>query len=153
MVPVACRKAPPRGGSAHQGNLTSMVKKQNAAFIQAEHIDKPKDNKPRVVRRAINKKGDIATLVSEKVNEGDIKGALRIKRSDDVIAPTPEKAEKLKAKHPTAPVDRRSFPSCNPEPIRVNQLQLERKLDGTTSGSNILKTRPYATQMKPVADC
>ena len=33
IVFTTCLKALPRGGSAHQGNLTSMVKKQTAAFI------------------------------------------------------------------------------------------------------------------------
>jgi hypothetical protein len=62
-------------------------------------------------QRRANEK--IAQIISEKLDEGNIRGAVRTACSNDVIAPfNAATFEKLKAKHPPQPSDRRPFPSA-----------------------------------------
>ena len=60
------------------------------------------------------------TIVSEKLDEGDIRGAVRIACSSDVVAPyDADSFYKLQMKHPSHPPDRRAFPTCDSAPLHV----------------------------------
>ena len=59
------------------------------------------------------------TIVSERLDEGDIRAAVRIACSSDVVAPYDvDSYNKLQMKHPSHPPDRRAFLTCDPAPLQ-----------------------------------
>ena len=125
-LPRFCLKKPERGGSGRRVTLATLVKRQCVAFHDVDvsslgsvsrnsAAPRKKKDDSEALRRESEK---LNTLVSEKLDEGDVRGAVRIACSADVIAPfNSESFEQLKLKHPPQPHDRRVFPShldCDP---------------------------------------
>lgn len=96
--------APPRGGKKH--NLTSLLKGRLATDDYAASA------RPTTKRRPT--KSDLAAVaatVTAKIDDGNIKAALRILSSDDKPADCSETTiNALKARHPPADVDRQPSP-------------------------------------------
>ena len=84
----------PNPGGKKSKSLASIIKKRVTQFGTASQNDTPK--------LAKNKKPpDLKKQVTEKINQFDVKGAIRlISSSDKVLPPTQEIYEKLCDKHP-----------------------------------------------------
>ena len=86
-------------------SLTTLVKRQIQAFMEAESLVAPKRNK----HRGGSAPGSDQRLkrgVSAKFSDGDIKGAIRLLTSTESIAPrNDETLNLLKQKHPSTPED------------------------------------------------
>ena len=91
-----CLVSPGRAGKNHK-SLATVVNKQLREF---ESNTSPPDTKSEAKPRNA-KKPSIANIVSGKISDGDIRGAVRILASDArVLDSSPEVLEALKAKHP-----------------------------------------------------
>ena len=111
----ACFARPGRGGKSR--NLTSLVKRQIEAFDSgASSLDTPRASETLVRKHAGTRKGVseaelVARRASAKLEEGDVKGAIRLLSSRDTLAPaTQATLTSLRALHPSAPLDRRATP-------------------------------------------
>lgn len=87
----------------------------------------PSDTRTRGNDRIYDRKKYLAQAVSSRLEDGDIKGALRILCSDDVpVDDSPSVMEELQKKHPKAYSDRRTLP-C-PQEDRFDAIQVSGKM-------------------------
>ena len=114
----ACFARPSRGGKSR--NLTSLVKRQIEAFDSgASGLHTPRASgtsgkKHAGTWKGVSKAELVARRASAKLEEGDVKGAIRLLRSRDTLAPaTQATLTSLRALHPSAPLDRRATPDPN----------------------------------------
>jgi len=71
----------------------------------------PSDTRTRKNDKAYDRKNYLAQAVSSRLEDGDIRGALRLLCSDDVpVEDSPRVMEELQKKHPKAYDDRRTLP-------------------------------------------
>ena len=94
---------PKRGGARR--NLTSVIKNRVRLFPDSYDVELPKASS-RKARAYSDERA--AALASERLNEGDVKGAIRILPSDNSMAEiTSEVCDQLREKHPVsgAPVN------------------------------------------------
>lgn len=108
-----CLARPGRGGKSR--NLTTLVIRQIQAYDSRVDTNSRPDRcgLPHRVRRGRGKDEDeeVAGRASAKLEEGDIRGAIRILSSKDTIAPMDDSTlASLVALHPPAPIDRRTPP-------------------------------------------
>ena len=91
----------------------------NGTTVQAKRIFKQKLGEEGVTRRA-----------SAKLEEGDIKGALRLLTSSDDLAPsTKETLDRLMTLHPPQPMDRRANPVPSADiPLHVSPSDVKRAI-------------------------
>ena len=83
-----------------QASLASAVNRQVQDFDKSWHIPIPNDKSSDVPRKK-TKEDSIGKIVSAKICDGDIRGAIRVASSEESIAPfSPETLDELKAKHP-----------------------------------------------------
>lgn len=89
---------------------------------------------PEALRRDNDK---LSTIVSEKLDEGDIRGAVRTACSSDIIAPfNSDSFEKLKGKRTPQPHDRRVFPSGGDcDPLHVLPQDVSAAVNGFNPGA------------------
>ena len=91
-----------RGGKKHAASLATKVNHQLETFPSI--ISSPKSQPALKTHSRIKQKSEVDKLrskVSEKIEEGDVKGAIRLTASDDTLAPfSPTTFEALKLKHP-----------------------------------------------------
>lgn len=86
-----------RGGQRHHNSLASKVNAAIASFPAASPSVQPK--KPSRIRPSTN--DNLAARVSSKLEDGDIRGAIRLAASDDTMAPFDDlTAAALRDKHP-----------------------------------------------------
>ena len=98
---------PPRTGKRH--NLSTAIKKRCISEESTEATIKVYKTKP-------NRDPDasMAAAVSSKIEEGNLKAAIRIISSDEKIAAfSSDNLEALRQKHPTAPTNQEIFPDRN----------------------------------------
>jgi len=135
-----CLAQPPRGGKRH--NLTTQIVTQidrTARGIgpalddsqapdsggNAQQKRKVRDEQDGAVRRA-----------SAKLQEGDIRGAVRCLCSEETLAPpTSATHQVLLSKHPAAPADRRSCPSTATQPMTVTAADVKLAVQSFAPGS------------------
>ena len=111
----ACLARPIRGGKSR--NLTTLIVKQLRQFeLGAEtNLDRPYIHPSRRAKSAKNKDEIIAALASAKLEDGDVKGAVRLLCSDEKLAvPNETTFSELGRLHQRAPDDQRSAPSALP---------------------------------------
>ena len=101
-----CLNAPKRGGKKH--NLATIINAQIRNF----HPSAWKESKMSTQSDRVKKSEiDMGKIVAQKIEAGDVKGAIRILSSDDSLAPHGvETYTKLLDKHPPAPPDSRTPP-------------------------------------------
>jgi hypothetical protein len=88
-----------RGGKRHLSSLASKVNTAIANFPIASP-PAPNSHKPAGIKKR-STSSDVAALVSSKLEEGDIRGAIRLAASDDTMAPFDDvTAVALRDKHP-----------------------------------------------------
>jgi len=117
LAPNLCLRLP--SGSGHSNSISSakVIKQQISEVLKASSGEE-------LVRRALllqpsgpsskNKPSMLAKLISSKIDDGDVKGAVRLASSDDSIAPpNSDTIATLQLKHPPKPADRRTFPDPN----------------------------------------
>ena len=86
-----------RGGKRH---LSSLASKVNAAIANFPAVSTPPVQQQKVVKTR-PPSDNIAARVSAKLEDGDIRGAIRLASSDDSIAPFDDiTAAALRLKHP-----------------------------------------------------
>jgi len=128
---------PERGGSGR--NLTSQVIKQlngrsNYLPIPQERSAIPKSTAAR--KQAMSDDERAAKRASSKLQDGDIRGAVRCITSSDKLAPlTDDNYAILKAKHPPAPPDRRILPGLTSRPLIVTGEDIRRAIRSFAPGS------------------
>ena len=132
----ACFAKPSRGGKSH--NLTTCIVKQVQQYdTSTEPITVPischskQRDKP-----AKNSDDTLATMASAKLEDGDVKGAVRLLCSDDVLAAQDERTyDKLVHLHPPAPADRRPAPTTDKPPLQVFPAAVKKAIQSFPNGS------------------
>jgi len=103
---------PARGGKRH--NLTSTIKIRTT---EAPQLVIQQSDIPCPQRRKQTAAETLAAAVSAKIEDGNIRAALRILNSDDQPADVNQDTlTKLESKHPAAPTDRAAAPDPNAYP-------------------------------------
>ena len=88
-----------RGGKRHSASLASKVNMAIASFPAAVSSSLPQRQKPSKFRPTSD---NLAARVSSKLEDGDVRGAIRLAASDDTMAPfDDDTAAALRVKHPT----------------------------------------------------
>ena len=118
----ACFARRSRGGKSR--NLTSLVKRQIEAFdsgasgLHTPWASKTSSRKHAGTRKGVSEAELVARRASAKLEEGDVKGAIRLLSSRDTLAPaTQATLTSLQALHPSAPLDRRATPTTSTAPL------------------------------------
>jgi len=126
-------KQPPRGGKRH--NLTSTIKKRTIEPVY-QHDSCDEDTETKFKRKT--PLDVMAAAVSAKIEDGNIRAALRILCSDDKPAEaTQETLTKLEAKHPPAPSDRQPAPDPNQfTALQVTAEQVMKAVRSFPAGSS-----------------
>ena len=131
----SCFACPARGGRSR--NLTTLVMKQISAF------DEGRLQSSRPATHASGRRGQsdsdekVANRASAKLEEGNVKGALRLLASNDALAPQSKATyDSLLALHPPCPTDRRlSPPVASCQPLSVLPLEVGHAIRTFPSGS------------------
>ena len=131
----SCFACPARGGRSR--NLTTLVIRQIAAFDEGRQQSAGPATRSSGRRRQSDGDEKVANRASAKLEEGDIKGALRLLASNDALAPqSKETYDSLLALHPPCPVDRRLPPQVSAcPPISVLPTEVSRAIRSFPSGS------------------
>ena len=135
---AACLAKPIRGGKSR--NLTTQVVKQVRQFEMNEDnsSDLPSTHPPRGcrLRPAESVDATIAAMASSKLEDGDIKGAVRALCSDDKLAVSGMSSfSELGRLHPFAPVDRRPVPTTDTPPLQVLPSSIRSTIQSFQNGS------------------
>ena len=145
LMPKICLKAPPRAGQ--KTSLATLVNRQIGNLCQNEDLTSLLG-----VHRArkLSKKKKWSArpnLISSKIDESNIRGAVRIASSaDETEPPKIRSLEVLKIKHPEAPNDRRPFTTPGDD-IDSIEMSIELVRDainsfapGSAGGPPVLRT-------------
>ena len=115
-----CLKAPVRAGSAKKTSLATFVKRQIDVFLNEAAV-RPVESKPRPRNNVMPDNEILSKLICEKINEGNIKAAVRIASSDKgVVLPSDENMKLLELKHPPEHPGRQAFPVTQEQPLEVS---------------------------------
>ena len=127
--------APKRGGK--RNNLSSCIKKRVSSYSANSAAQKP------VVGSLPNRKAGSATVqlaqaVTAKLEEGNLKAAIRLLVSDDTPAlPSPDGLAKLKEKHPPASLTVSSLPTPESDGfLSVAEADIKRAVMSFPAGSS-----------------
>ena len=152
-MPKICLKAPPRLGQQKKTSLATIVNRQIGNFCQNEDLTSLLG--AHIAQKFSKKKKRSArlNLISSKIDEGNIRGAVRIAFSaDEMEPPNIRSLEVLKTKHPEAPNDRRTF-STQGEDITPLQLSPEVVRDATNRFATGSASRPSGLRPQNLKDC
>ena len=133
--PSACLSKPNRGGKSR--NLTTLVTNQ---IIQYDN-DGSSQPRPEVTLPRRNKPlktmdESIAAMASAKLEDGDVKGAVRVLCSDDrLTVPDNTSFAELCHLYPPVPADRRSAPSLDTPPLQVSPAAVRAAIHSFPNGS------------------
>ena len=117
------------------GNLTKTIKARATSFTgisdSMDHL-----SSHRSFRKQKDPEGDLAKLVSAKIESGNFSAAVRIACSDEVLAPvSAETIASLTAKHPVAASDRRSFPDLVTDSLVISNSGVIKSVNSFPNGS------------------
>lgn len=131
-----CLKAPARSNTQKNKSLANHVNAQIAAFINNEDLDSVPVQDTATPRQRPKKMPDISKRISEKMDAGDIKGAVRIASCNDTLAaPNDVNRAILQAKHPERPADRRTFPVNDSQALQVSSQLVQEMIKAFPAGS------------------
>ena len=138
-----CLSQPQRGGA--QRNFTSLVIKQidrsevGLPPQSSQGRDAPAELTRPTKRGAQSQRSPeeaAASRASAKLEAGDMRGAVRLLCSDETIAPHDAVTlQRLRAKHPPSPLDRRPAPTSTSAPLTVSTDDIRQAIKGFTPGS------------------
>ena len=132
---TACLAKPSRGGRSH--NLTTQIVKQVRQYELGEEASPPFVRIARHTQRAKTHDETIASMASAKLEDGDIKGAVRLLCSDDRLAVADQSTfDELHRLHPSAPIDRRPVPFTDMPPLQVSPSAVRTAVQAFPSGSS-----------------
>jgi hypothetical protein len=101
------------------------------------NLDRPYIRPSRPAKSAKHKDEIIAALASAKLEDGDVKGAVRLLCSDEKLAVPGEMTfSELGRLHPPAPDDRRSAPSVDTQPLQVSSSAVLAAIQSFPNGSS-----------------
>ena len=126
---------PARGGKRY--NLTNAIKKRTCNFSDQWDIDNgcPAWQDSNSHRRRSDE-SKLADAVSAKIEDGNLRAAIRILCSDDTPAvESMENLEKLITKHPSAPDDTRSASPLLSNPLQMSSAEVLYSLKAFPAGS------------------
>jgi hypothetical protein len=128
---------PVRGGIKH--NLTSQIIRQiegKANQRQDLHKNPAVSLKAKAPRNPVSEEDHIIRRASGKMQEGDVRGAVRHLTSTERLAPLTEATiAALKTKHPAAPLDRRTPPPLPGRSMVVTDSDIRAAIRGFGPGS------------------
>ena len=153
MPALVLAKPKERNGSRRRTSLSSSINKQIVEFNLARNILQILDliqkrkgtvnpeqgqgsGRPRKATRSDDEK--FASLINEMLDDGNVRGAVRIASSTDVFAPpSPENLTIIRSKHPTTGVsDQQPFPNDQASPkIHVDPDDVLREVRNFPKGS------------------
>ena len=115
--PAACLAKPSRGGKSR--NLTTQIVKQIRQYELGEiAVEEHLCSWPR--HRTKPAKTHDETMAAVKLEDGDVKGAVRLQySSDSLAAPDQSTFTELGRLHPSCPTDCRLTPSSDAQPLEV----------------------------------
>ena len=125
---------PKRGGKSR--NLTTSIVKQIRQYELGTDPDPP--SHPPAPSTKSSKTCDqvVAAMASAKLEDGDVKGAVRLLCSDDKLAvPDHSTLAALSRLHPAAPADRRPTPSTVVPPLQVLPDMVRKAIQSFPNGS------------------
>jgi hypothetical protein len=127
---------PPRTGKRH--NLANLIKARISAFPDICTQDSKSRVKSSSHRARKDTDSRLAAAVSAKIEDGNLKSAIRLLCSDDKPAiPSAETAAKLTEKHPSAPADRRSPPvASSSQCLQASDEDVSKALKSFPAGSS-----------------
>jgi hypothetical protein len=132
----ACLARPKRGGKSR--NLTTQVIKQTRSYDSGVRVvSKEGRSERRKVLKIFNQDQAAASRASAKLEEGDVKGAVRLLCSNDSLAMPDEATHRaLITLHPSAPADRRITPVTNAvSPLHVTPAAIVEAVRTFPNGS------------------
>ena len=133
--PSACLIKPSRGGKSR--NLTNeiikLVQKYESGIDQGPALLTQRFAQHRSTK---NPEQQIAAMAAAKLEDGDVKGAVRLLCSDAKLAIANNTTlEELRSLHPYAPFDRRSAPLCDSVPLQVFPVAIKKAIQSFPNGS------------------
>ena len=132
----ACFAKPSRGGKSH--NLTTNIVKQVQQYeTSTEPITVPLSCHPKQRDKPAKSNDEtLATMAAAKLEDGDVKGAVRLLCSDDILAAQDETTyDRLVLLHPPAPTDRRAAPTTDKPPLQVFPAAVKKAIQSFPNGS------------------
>ena len=137
--PYACLVKPQHGGKSR--NLTSAIIKQVQQYEAGTELNPAvvSQSTRRAMRRGQSVKTPeqhIAAAAATKLEDGDVRGAVRILCSDDKLAVVNATTlNELSRLHPPAPLDRRFMPSTVASPLQVFPIAIKKAIQSFPNGS------------------
>ena len=128
---------PPHSG--HKHNATAIIKKRISLLTDSSVVPAPAGETAQVVqpRRPRGSEESLAAAVSAKIEQGNLKAAVRILCSDEKPAPDNEATlRSLGAKHPPAPLDRCPFPPLSNNSLVVSVAEVLEAIRSFPNGSS-----------------
>ena len=126
LLPHACLRTNRPADSADR-SFANVVRQRIASYASLDCLSQMIDDiaaekqparRPKTAGSSANL--DLDKLVASKLDDGDIKGAVRLAASDDSLAPHDAATlSQLSEKHPKAPHDRRPFIMLTPENLPI----------------------------------
>ena len=112
LFAFCCLDAPKRGGKKHTKSLRARINAKVREFHTNKLMRPEADpSTPKIESKRKQKPQELSELVSAKIEEGDLKGAIRLASSAETMAPN-DKATLLllRSKHPVSPANTRPSP-------------------------------------------
>ena len=135
-----CLSQPARGGKRY--NLTTQIVNQIDRAVKGQGSAPMEPaaaptHRPGGTRKIADEEDKVVSRASAKLQEGDIRGAVRCLCSDETLAPsTSATHQALLAKHPSRPADRRAPPSATATPpMTVSASDVKVAIRSFTPGS------------------
>ena len=150
ILPTLCLRSPPHNGKRHSSSLCTHIKKQINTFETECDTSLLLHQLEPTTPTLIKKKQPLSDTrlrktISDKLSEGDVRGALRFLASEETLAPySPSTLSELRLKHPDRPSDRRPFPEVASPPIVIAESQVLKAINSFPPGScgGITRLRP-----------
>ena len=125
---------PPKAGKKH--NIANQIIKR-CGTNRDNHAPSPNNGAGATDTHRTFRGGDIGSLVASKIEDGNLRAAVRILISDESLAPfTMDTATKLQAKHPQANPNRGPISSPNTfVPLRISEADVKSAMSSFPAGS------------------
>ena len=110
LAPSLCLRQPDRGGRKRKTSLANIVNKQCSIFrssFDPMSLVTSSDLTQSKTKKNMNDDSRLASAISRKLDEGDIRGAVRFVSSSDTF--NEATLSKLREKHPPAPAIAKIF--------------------------------------------
>jgi hypothetical protein len=117
---TACLAKPSRGGKSHNltTNIVKEIRQYEVGLVSASEVPRQSSAQSKMSKSTQSHDQQIATMAVAKLEDGDVKGAIRLMCSDDRLAiPDAVTFAELSRLHPTAAVDRYPAPSTDVPPL------------------------------------